>query len=300
MHTVADDVKLAIFDDYQLGLVSLDGSHIVDVTPLLRRQHDADPLGAGWWVRLCRDFPRIESALTSAAIAGESRPIGEVRLKAPALNPGKIVAAAANYTAHRDEMRAVTQRVGGTSPGWMGEFDVFLKAPSSIVGPQDEILLPKEAVAAQKEIHHESELAVVIGTGGTRISEGDALKHVLGYTIGLDMTVRGEGDRSRRKSYDTFTPLGPWMVTAEEVGDPQALEIGLTVNGQPRQNVHTSTMLTPVAKLVSYASRVMRLDPGDVILTGAPPGVGPVQDGDVIETWITRIGRMTLRVRNDA
>jgi 2-keto-4-pentenoate hydratase/2-oxohepta-3-ene-1,7-dioic acid hydratase in catechol pathway len=291
-------VKLAIFDDYRLGVVSADDTRITDVTDALGRGHDADPLGAGWWVRLCRDFPRLESDLQRAGTA-PSRPIAEVRLHAPVLNPGKIVAAAANYTAHREEMRAVTQRVGGTSPGWMGEFDVFLKAPSSIIGPGDEILLPRDAVARHKEIHHESELAVIVGKGGARISEASALEHVLGYTIGLDMTVRGEGDRSRRKSYDTFTPLGPWLATADEVGDPQSLEVGLTVNAQPRQKVHTSTMLTPVAKLVAYASEAMRLDPGDVILTGAPPGVGPVQDGDVIETWITRIGRMSLRVRNN-
>jgi 2-keto-4-pentenoate hydratase/2-oxohepta-3-ene-1,7-dioic acid hydratase in catechol pathway len=121
---------------------------------------------------------------------------------------------------------------------------------------------------------------------------------VLGYTIGLDMTVRGEGDRSRRKSYDTFTPIGPWLVTSDEVGDPQALEIGLNVNAEPRQNVHTSTMLTPVAKLIAYASEIMRLAPGDVVLTGAPPGVGPVRDGDTIETWISRVGRVRLPVRN--
>jgi 2-keto-4-pentenoate hydratase/2-oxohepta-3-ene-1,7-dioic acid hydratase in catechol pathway len=121
---------------------------------------------------------------------------------------------------------------------------------------------------------------------------------VLGYTIGLDMTVRGEGDRSRRKSYDTFTPIGPWLVTSDEVGDPQALEIGLNVNAEPRQNVHTSTMLTPVAKLIAYASEIMRLAPGDVVLTGAPPGVGPVRDGDTIETWISRVGRLRLPVRN--
>jgi 2-keto-4-pentenoate hydratase/2-oxohepta-3-ene-1,7-dioic acid hydratase in catechol pathway len=221
-----------------------------------------------------------------------------VQLRAPVLNPGKIVAAAANYVAHRDEMKAISERVGSSSPGWLSNFDVFLKAPSSIVGPTDCVLLPSGPVAERKEIHHESELAVIIGQGGAHIPEAQALEHVLGYTIGLDMTVRGEGDRSRRKSYDTFTPLGPWLVTSDEIDDPQALEISLTVNGQLRQQVHTSTMLTPVAKLIAYASDVMRLDPGDIILTGAPPGVGPVQDGDVIETWISRVGRMRLPVRN--
>jgi 2-keto-4-pentenoate hydratase/2-oxohepta-3-ene-1,7-dioic acid hydratase in catechol pathway len=290
-------VKLAIFDDFRLGVVSPDESHIVDVTTALPLKHDADPFGAGWWLRLCRDFSDLRPTLESASSSDSSVPLDSVTLRPPVLNPGKIVAAAANYVAHRDEMKEVSRRVGAASPAWLSSFDVFLKAPSSIVGPSDAVLLPRGPVAEGKEIHHESELAVVIGNGGVRIPEAQSLDHVLGYSIGLDMTVRGEGDRSRRKSYDTFTPLGPWLVTRDEVGDPQSLEIGLNVNGEARQKVHTSTMLTPVAQLIAYASEVMRLDPGDVILTGAPPGVGPVHDGDTIETSISRIGRMHLPVR---
>jgi 2-keto-4-pentenoate hydratase/2-oxohepta-3-ene-1,7-dioic acid hydratase in catechol pathway len=291
-------MKLAIFDDFRLGVVSADETHITDVTDALPWPHDADPFGAGWWLRLCRDFSTLRPRLEQAGQSGPPRQLDTVKLRAAVLNPGKIVAAAANYLAHRDEMKAVTERTGGPAAAWLSDFDVFLKSTSSIVGPADAVLLPAQPVAQKKEIHHESELAVVLGRGGTHIPEQRALDHVLGYTIGLDMTVRGDGDRSRRKSYDTFTPLGPWLVTADEVGDPQALEIGLTVNGQPRQNVHTSTMLTPVARLIAYASDVMRLDPGDVLLSGAPPGVGPVVDGDLIDTWISRIGRMHLPVRN--
>jgi 2-keto-4-pentenoate hydratase/2-oxohepta-3-ene-1,7-dioic acid hydratase in catechol pathway len=291
------DVKLAIFDDYRLGVVLADGAEIADVTEALPGPHDPDPFGAGWWLRLCRDFSQTRPQLEQAASRGRRLMVADVHLRAPVLNPGKIVAAAANYAAHRDEMKGISARVGAATPAWLSNFDVFLKAPSSIVGPSDAVILPSGAVAEGKEVHHESELAVVIGAGGTRIPEHDALRHVLGYTIGLDMTVRGEGDRSRRKSYDTFTPLGPWLVTSDEIGDPQALEIGLTVNGTVRQQVHTSTMLTPVAQLIAYASEVMRLDPGDVIVTGAPPGVGPVVDGDQIETWISGIGRMRLPVR---
>jgi 2-keto-4-pentenoate hydratase/2-oxohepta-3-ene-1,7-dioic acid hydratase in catechol pathway len=293
-------MKLALFDAYRLGIVSPDLEHVTDVTDALPWPYDPDPFGAGWWLRLCRDFASLRPTLEQAAVRGTARALAEVHLREPVLRPGKIVAAAANYVAHRDEMKAISQRVGTGSPSWLSNFDVFLKSPSSIVGPADAVVLPAGPVAEGKEIHHESELAIIIGQGGTRIPDAQALEHVLGYTIGLDMTVRGDGDRSRRKSYDTFSPLGPWVVTSDEVGDPQALEIGLTVNGEPRQNVHTSTMLTPVATLIAYASEVMRLDPGDVILTGAPPGVGPVQDGDVIETWISRIGRMRLPVHNAA
>jgi 2-keto-4-pentenoate hydratase/2-oxohepta-3-ene-1,7-dioic acid hydratase in catechol pathway len=111
------------------------------------------------------------------------------------------------------------------------------------------------------------------------------------------MTVRGKGDRSRRKSYDTFTPVGPWIATSDEVGDPHDLHIRLSLNGEVRQDVHTSEMDTKVSGIIAYASSVMRLEPGDMIITGAPPGVGQVHDGDVIDVSISRIGSMRLPVR---
>jgi 2-keto-4-pentenoate hydratase/2-oxohepta-3-ene-1,7-dioic acid hydratase in catechol pathway len=110
------------------------------------------------------------------------------------------------------------------------------------------------------------------------------------------MTVRGEGDRSQRKSYDTFTPLGPWLTTADEIADPHSLRITLSVNGQIRQDVDTATMSVRIPAIVAYASTVMRLDPGDVVLTGSPPGVGQVRAGDVLETSITGLGSMRLKV----
>lgn len=139
---------------------------------------------------------------------------------------------------------------------------------------------------------------VVIGPGGKDIPAGDAGRHILGYTAGLDITVRGTADRSRRKSYDTFAPLGPWITTADEAGDPGRLEIDLVRNGDDhRQHSRTSDMITPVPAIVSYASQMMTLLPGDLIFTGAPPGVGPIRPGDVLETRISRIGSMTIGVR---
>ncbi|HEY8475254.1 MAG TPA: fumarylacetoacetate hydrolase family protein, partial [Chloroflexota bacterium] len=120
------------------------------------------------------------------------------------------------------------------------------------------------------------------------------LNHVLGYTITLDITLRGQGDRSRRKSYDTFTPIGPWIVTSEEVGDPHTLDIRLTVGGALRQSVNTVDMKMKIPQIVAYASSIMRLDPGDVVLTGAPPGVGAITAGDVMDVEISRIGRMRV------
>jgi 2-keto-4-pentenoate hydratase/2-oxohepta-3-ene-1,7-dioic acid hydratase in catechol pathway len=287
-------MKLAIFDDHRLGVVTPQG--VADVTAALPWPYDPDPLTAGWWRRLCRDLPAVRGELERAAKDGPVSSLDAVRLLAPALNPSKIVAAASNYADHVAEMHGVQERTLGRVESWMMNFDVFLKAPSAISGPADDIVLPPAILAAGHEIHHESELVVVMGIGGKDIPEPVALDHVAGYTLGLDMTVRSEGDRSRRKSYDTFSPLGPFLVTADEVGDPADLDIRLSVNGAERQHVHTSTMITKVPAIVAYASSVMTLLPGDLIFTGAPPGVGPISPGDHLATSITRIGEMRLRV----
>ncbi|HEX6471293.1 MAG TPA: fumarylacetoacetate hydrolase family protein [Streptosporangiaceae bacterium] len=295
-------MKLAIFDDHRLGAVVGDGPGaeprgLVDVTAALPWPYDPEPLTAGWWRRLCRDLPAVRDDLLRAAEKGPVVALDAVRLRAPVLNPSKIVAAASNYADHVAEMHGVQERTLGRVEAWMMNFDVFLKAPSAVSGPADDIVLPPDLLAAGHEIHHESELVVVMGEGGKDIPEPAALDHVAGYTLGLDITVRSEGDRSRRKSYDTFSPLGPWLVTADEVGDPGDLDILLSVNGAERQHVHTSTMITKVPAIVAYASSVMTLLPGDLIFTGAPPGVGPIRPGDELVTSITRIGTMRLRVR---
>src|SRR6266508_2619610 len=292
-------MKLALFDGNRLGLVVAGG--LVDATGALPWPHDPDPLTAGWWRRLCRDVdqarPALRDAARDAVTRGEVTPLEAVQLRAPVLSPSKVIATASNYAAHVEEMHQVQERTLGRVESWMMSFDVFLKAPSSISGPGDDIVLPPQVVAAGEEIHHESELVVVVGTGGRDISEESALDHVLGYTIGLDVTVRSAGDRSRRKSYDTFSPVGPWVTTADEVGDPGDLDIRLRVNGADRQRVNTSTMITKVPAIVAHASSIMTLLPGDLIFTGAPPGVGPIHAGDLLDVRISRLGGMRIRVR---
>lgn len=288
-------MKLAIFDEQRLGVV-VDGG-VVDVTEALPWPYDPDPLTAGWWRRLCRDFAAVQDDLKKAAVSAEVLPLQSVQLKAPVLGPSKIIAAASNYAKHVAEMHGVQERTLGRVESWMMDFDVFLKSPSAISGPQQDIVLPPAVLTMGHEIHHESELVLVIGVGGKDIPVGSALDHVLGYTVGLDITVRSPADRSRRKSYDTFAPLGPWLTTSAEVGDPGDLEIELVCSGEVRQQVNTSTLLTPVPAIVAYASSVMTLLPGDVIFTGAPPGVGPIVPGDVLETRISRLGEMRLHVR---
>lgn len=288
-------MKLAIFDEQRLGAIVASG--LVDVTAALPWQHDADPLTAGWWRRLCRDYHDVHEALAQAAAAGPVLELDGVRLQAPVLSPGKIVACASNYHEHVQEMHGVQQRTLGRVEPWMMDFDVFLKSPSSIVGPQDDIVLPPEVLAAGQEIHHEAELVVVIGRGGSHIPEESALSHVFGYTIGLDITVRSPADRSRRKSYDSFSPLGPWLTTSDEAGDATSFDVELTCGGELRQKVSTSAFIVPVPAIVSYASRMMTLVPGDVLFTGAPPGVAPIKPGDVLTTRISRLGGMQLHVR---
>ncbi|MGP4029939.1 fumarylacetoacetate hydrolase family protein [Actinomadura sp. 3N407] len=291
-------MKLALFDDHRLGAVDPAAATVRDVTEAVPGAGDPDPLGAGWWVRLCRDLPTLRPALSAAGRAAEPRPLTAVKLRAPVLNPGKIIACASNYAAHVAEMRdaVAPEQTSGTG-AWLLDFDVFLKAPSSVAGPADTVLLPRATLDAGREIHHESELSLVIGRGGRDIAEEDALGHVFGYLVGLDITERGQGDRSRRKSHDTFTPLGPWITTADEVADPQRLEIELRVGDDVRQRVTTADMVTPVARIIAYASTIMTLEPGDVIMTGAPPGVGPIGPGDTVRVEIGGLGEMKLPVR---
>jgi 2-keto-4-pentenoate hydratase/2-oxohepta-3-ene-1,7-dioic acid hydratase in catechol pathway len=290
-------VKLALFDDNRLGVVSADDATLVDVTGALPWPHDPDPLTAGWWRALCRDFASVAPRLREAAETGPRRPVAEVALRAPVLGPSKVLAAASNYGEHVAEMHGVQERTLGRVESWMMEFDVFLKAPSSIVGPGADIVLPRDVVAAGHEVHHESELVVVIGTGGKDIPVESAMDAVLGFTAGLDITVRSAADRSRRKSYDTFSPLGPWLVTTDEAGDGSDLDILLTCGGDVRQAVNTRDLLTPVRQIVAYASAVMTLLPGDVLFTGAPPGVGPITPGEKLEMTVSRIGSMAVTVR---
>ncbi|GAB3805503.1 fumarylacetoacetate hydrolase family protein [Micromonospora zhanjiangensis] len=288
-------MRLAIFDETRLGAVVAGG--VVDVTAALPWAYDPDPATAGWWRRLCGEFDEVRDRLAAAARDGEPVPLDRVRLRAPVLNPSKLLAAASNYADHVAEMHGVQERTLGRVEHWMMDFDVFLKAPSSVIGPADDIVLPPAVLAAGHEVHHESELVVVIGRGGRDIPESAALEHVFGYAIGLDITVRSDGDRSRRKSYDTFSPIGPWVTTADEAGDPADFDIELTCSGQPRQKVNTAALITPVPAIIAYASSVMTLVPGDVIFTGAPPGVGPIVAGDVLDTSISRLGEMRIQVK---
>jgi 2-keto-4-pentenoate hydratase/2-oxohepta-3-ene-1,7-dioic acid hydratase in catechol pathway len=215
-----------------------------------------------------------------------TRPLDGARLAAPIARPGKVVGAPVNYLDHKAEM---------SEQKTIAEYGVFLKASSSVIGPDQAIRLPYTDVRTDQE----GELGVVIGSTASRVDAADALSHVLGYAPVLDITVRSTEDRSTRKSFDTFTPFGPWITTADEVGDPGDLELRCWVGGELRQKVATKELIFDVAELVAYTSHVMTLYPGDVIATGTPAGVGPIAAGQHVVVEIDRLGRLDVPVTDD-
>lgn len=224
------------------------------------------------------------------ARAGKEVPLADVRLLAPVANPSKILAIGLNYADHARE--------SGVEPP--SSPVVFAKAPSSVIGPDDVVAWSPEA---STEVDYEVELAVVIGREAVGAVD-DPLGHVFGYTICNDVSARdaqfADGQWIRGKSFDTFCPLGPWIVTADEVPDPQALRLACDVNGERLQDGTTADMIFGVAEIVRYLARFIRLLPGDVIATGTPAGVGfgrrpprYLQAGDTVTTWVEGIGQLT-------
>jgi 2-keto-4-pentenoate hydratase/2-oxohepta-3-ene-1,7-dioic acid hydratase in catechol pathway len=185
------------------------------------------------------------------------------------------MAAPVNYTKHLSEIHKA-----------------FLNASSSVVGPGEGVRL----VHLERRNDHEVELAVVIGKRGRDIPLKESLAHVAGYCIGLDMTIRGPEERSFRKSPDSYTVLGPWLVTADEIPDPGALNLSISVNGSERQRANTADLILGVPALIAWASSFYTLHPGDVLLTGTPQGVAPVRPGDVMFATLERIGEMRVAV----
>src|SRR5437879_1665872 len=171
-------------------------------------------------------------------------------------------------------------------------YGLFLKAPSSVVGPDATVELP----FADRRTDHEVELGVVIGKTARNVAAGAAMNYVFGYTGVMDITVRGDEDRSTRKSFDSFTPVGPVLVTADEIPDPHALQLQLWVNGERRQNGNTRDMIWNVPRLIEYASHVMTLYPGDLFSTGTPDGAAPLPPGDEDTIEVERIGRLAVKV----
>ena len=199
------------------------------------------------------------------------------------VRPSKIICIGRNYAAHAREL-------GNEPPK---EPLLFLKPPSALIGPGDAIVLPRES----EKVEHEAELGVVIGTRGRDVAPADALAHVFGYTCVGDITARDlqkkDGQWTRAKGFDTFCPVGPWIETEL---DPKKSRVTCRVDGKVRQDAPTSDMIFDVPTLIAYASRVMTLEPGDLLVTGTPEGVGPLVSGGTLEIEVAGIGVLTVRV----
>lgn len=274
-------MKLFRFDHGRIGL-SFDGKSGLDVTDALGVDCTAWP--PVQMVQLIADFQR---RIDGIAVHPKVREIdlSAVRLDVPIEWPNKLLAYPVNYVKHGEEMKSSNRaNLNG----------FFLKANSSLSGPNDDIVLPD---LPGREIHHECELGIVIGRQGKHITRADALGHVFGYACLIDMVVRGNEERVMRKSYDTFCPFGPWITTADEVPDPGNLQARLWVNDQLRQDANTRDLIVDIPEMIVIASRVATLYPGDIIATGTPEGVGPVERGDRVRIAIDRVGEMTVKVR---
>jgi 2-keto-4-pentenoate hydratase/2-oxohepta-3-ene-1,7-dioic acid hydratase in catechol pathway len=273
-------MRFVRFDEGRLGLLT-DDDGIIDLTDRLGLD-SRDPL-----VEYIRgEYDASEYADADADYARE-----EVTVNAPVRRPGKVIAAPLNYENHIAEAIADKDI---TTDEWFSIKDkgYFLKAPSSVVGPDHGVELP----FSDRRVDHEIELAFVMGADVKDVPADEAWDHIFGYTVLLDISVRGDQDRSNRKSYDTFTVVGPCVVTPDEVGEPQALQMQLELNGELRQDENTSDMVYTCADVVQYASIGTTIEAGDVITTGTPEGVSALSDGDTIDARIESVGEMTVEV----
>jgi 2-keto-4-pentenoate hydratase/2-oxohepta-3-ene-1,7-dioic acid hydratase in catechol pathway len=237
----------------------------------------------------------VASRVRAIAAGAPSIPLNQLVLRSPVANPGKIIAAPVNYAKHLDEVRTDVQ-LSANNPAntlTIQKAGLFLKATSSLIGPGEGVVIRRP----DRRTDHEVELVIVIGRTADRVSAAEAMAHVAGYAIGLDISIRGTEDRSFRKSADSYAVLGPWLVTADEVPRPGSLDLQLSVNGIVRQQSNTEHMILGVPQLVELASSIYTLHPGDLIFTGTPEGVSPIEAGDRISASIEQIGSMEVVTR---
>ena len=275
-------MKLALYDDYIPAIVENEtlysiaeavGPAIMALPGIYRMQ------------TIIEQFDELHDAIAGAK-RGIGVPAAGAHLRAPIPRPSKMLFAVSNYYEN-----IVTPPL---------ELDFFLKAPSSVLDPGGTVVLPPHDAII---FHHEAELAVIIGKRAKAVSRDEAMNHVFGYTCLIDVSSRGLGKGPppgfRAKSFDTFCPLGPWIVTSDEIPDPYKLSIKLWVDEQPRHDYNTDDMEHPIAELVEFASAISTLEPGDVIACGVNhQGVGPLQDGETAVIDIEKIGRMSVSIND--
>ncbi len=276
-------MRLAFFNDFNLGVMR--GSEIVNVQEALHEIRYNSPQELIEQVII--NFEDLRPRFAEIIGKGKGIPIAQVKLRPPVPRPRKLLCAVRNYREH------------GQIPAQ--EQDFFLKSPSSIIGDRDTIELPQ---ANATIFHHEAELAVVIGKTTSEVTKERAMESVFGYVPFIDVSARGLMPGGRRsfflmKSWDTFGPMGPFLVTADEIPDPQNLHVQLRVNDALRQDFNTSDMGHSVSEIIEFLSSVTTLEPGDVIATGTNhQGLGALQDDDEVVMEIEGLGTLTVYVKD--
>jgi 2-keto-4-pentenoate hydratase/2-oxohepta-3-ene-1,7-dioic acid hydratase in catechol pathway len=276
-------MKLLFFDDFKLGVLS--GDRVVDVTDVVHGIPHTSPqdLMRG----LIERFDSYRAGLEAAERNGGGTPLAQVRVRSPLPKPANIVCMAVNFLEN------------GTRPE-PAPIDAFQKSPLAVIGDGDTMVLPDVPASI---FEGEAELAVVIGKPTSEVTEDQAMSHVFGYTNFIDGSARGLGGMNmfyRMKSRDTFAPIGPFIVTADEIADPQKLQVQLWNNGELRQDFNTSDMAHSIKRCVAWVSSIHPLEAGDIIATGTNHrGLHAFQDGDHIELEVQGLGRLHIAIRDD-
>ena len=287
-------MKLCRFNDDRLGLILDNMVHdVTDVQTKIRNNARYDMLGDA----VVAALPEWRQSIEEAASAASGVSLEGLSLLPPVARPSKTMAAPVNYAAHVAEMAAqphVTGEDKGPSrpPGIQNQ-GIFLKSNSAVVGPSQGVAIR----FPDRRNDHEVEFVIIVGKQGSRVKKEDAMDYIAGYTLGLDMTVRGVEDRSFRKSCDGYAPVGPCMVTADEIPDPNNVPFTVHLNGKLQQDAHTKDMIFDVPRLIEFASEFYTIYPGDYLFTGSPPGVSEVKPGDVMHCACQYIGEMDVVVR---
>ncbi len=277
-------MKIMYFNDFKLGIVK--GDNVVDVTAVVQSIPHTGPhdLING----LIADFGAWRAKLEDAVATGSGVPISSVRIRPPLLRPATIDCMAVNYM--EDGTR--------TEPA---PINAFNKAPSAIIGNGDTMVLPDVPATL---FEGEAEIALVIGKRATNVKAADAMPYIFGYLCFIDGSARGLPPPSnvffQMKSRDTFAPIGPYIVTADEIADPHKLQITLKVNGEIKQNFNTSDMAHNIPRCIEWISSIHTLEPGDIVATGTNHrGLSGFQDGDKIELEVEKCGKLTFNVKDD-
>lgn len=277
-------MKLVFFNDFTLGVMR--GDTVVDASAIAKALGGDSPQEV--LSRLITQYDQYKGRLQDLAQSGSGTPANQVRLRPPVPKPYDIVAMAVNYM--EDGTRSEPAPI-----------NAFHKSPYSIIGDGDTIVLPDVPATI---FEHEAELAIVIGKRASNVKAADAYNYIFGYMNFIDVSARGlkpDGNTFfQMKSRDTFAPIGPWLVTADEIADPLNLQVRLWVNGNLMQNFNTSDMAHKIPRVVEWATSIHTLEPGDVIATGTNHrGLSALQDGDAMEIEIAGLGRLHLKVRDD-